>query len=326
MDIKSAMIMETATKIVKQVSNWRSAGKKRVRWEPRTTWTTRNALNELSWERAKPRSLADGTETNLVLRRLVTADDSHELIKRIGHETVNENLNKAVMNDPNSDVNSGVSSEEPEFAWTVLCQRTTQKSVRKTDTNWTARGSEEQECFQLRSRECGEVECAQQDVGSFSAIQFESYTWNTGGARTIHTNYLDRNRIEQWMTKRRFMIVGAWAGEQWPVVSSTGLAIGEDLFESHSWTTGVALPTKVGVGLLCCVCAVFNPDLPTRSVQVTREPEVARQPSGMIQREKEDVESLMVFWRSAVAADGDVECAVLSKCTGTVVAAHCHHE
>ena len=58
----------------------------------------------------------------------------------------------------------------------------------------------------------------------------------------------------------------------------------EDLFESHSWTTGVALPTKVGVGLLCCVCAVFNPDLPTGSVQVTREPEVARQPSGMTLR------------------------------------------
>ena len=68
----------------------------------------------------------------LVLERLVFADDGQELVKRIGHETVNENLNNDVMNNTNSDVNSGVSSEESEFAWTVLCQTTTQKSVRKT--------------------------------------------------------------------------------------------------------------------------------------------------------------------------------------------------
>ena len=65
-------------------------------------------------------------ETHLVLKRLVIADDSQELIKSICHETV-ENLNKAVMNNTNSDVNSGVSSEEPEFAWTVLCQAMSQK-------------------------------------------------------------------------------------------------------------------------------------------------------------------------------------------------------
>ena len=98
MDIKSATIIETATKIVKRVSNWRSAGVTCVKLEPRATRTTRNALNELSWERAKPRSLADGTETYLVLKRLVIANDSQELIKRIGHETVNENLNNDVMN------------------------------------------------------------------------------------------------------------------------------------------------------------------------------------------------------------------------------------
>ena len=143
MDIKSATIIETATKIVKQVSNWRPAGITWVRWGPRaavltpntaaTTRTTRNALNELSWDRAKPRSLADGTETYLVLKRLI-ARDSQELIERIGHETVNENL-KNVMDNTNSEVNSGVSSEEPEFAWTVICQTTMQKSVSKTDTN-----------------------------------------------------------------------------------------------------------------------------------------------------------------------------------------------
>ena len=38
--------------------------------------------------------------------------------------------------------------------------------------------------------------------------------------------------------------------------------------------------------------------------------------------EREDVESLMVSWRSAVAADG-VECTVWSRYTGTVLAARC---
>ena len=84
----------------------------------------------------KPRTLAGGMETYLVLKRLGIADDSQEWIERVGHETVNENLNKAVMNDTNSD----------EFVWTVLCQTTTQKPVRKTDTNWTDRDSEDQEC------------------------------------------------------------------------------------------------------------------------------------------------------------------------------------
>ena len=41
--------------------------------------------------------------------------------------------------------------------------------------------------------------------------------------------------------------------------------------------------------------------------------------------EREDVESLMVFWRSAVAADG-VACTVWSRYTGTVLAARCQHE
>ena len=80
-----------------------------------------------------------------MLKRLVIVDDSQDLVKKIGHETVNENLNNDVMNNTNSDVNSGVSSEEPEFAWTVICQTTMQKSVRKTDTNWTDRDSEDQE-------------------------------------------------------------------------------------------------------------------------------------------------------------------------------------
>ena len=43
-------------------------------------------------------------------------------------------------------------------------------------------------------------------------------------------------------------------------------------------------------------------------------------------RKRENVESLTVFWRSAVAADdGDVGM-VLSRYTGTGLTAHCHHE
>ena len=80
------------------------------------------------------------------------------------------------------------------------------------------------------------------------------------------------------------MIVGAWAGEQLSVVSGTGSTIGEDSFKSHSWTTSVVLLISVGVGLLSCVCAVFNPHLPKGSVQVSREPEVVRQLSGMTLR------------------------------------------
>ena len=68
------------------------------------------------------------------------------------------------------------------------------------------------------------------------------------------------------------------------VVSGTGVTTGEDLFEGHSWTMGVVLLITVGVGLLGCVCAVVDPRLPTGSVQVTREPEVARQPRGMTLR------------------------------------------
>ena len=68
MDIMSATVVEAATKIVTQVSNWTSVDITWVRMEPRTTRTTRNALNELSWDRAKSTSLADGIETYLSSR------------------------------------------------------------------------------------------------------------------------------------------------------------------------------------------------------------------------------------------------------------------
>ena len=63
--------------------------------------------------------------------------DIEELIERIGHDEVAKNLNDAVMNSTNSEV----SSEKPEFVWTVLCQAMTKKSVWKADTNWTDQDS-----------------------------------------------------------------------------------------------------------------------------------------------------------------------------------------
>ena len=52
----------------------------------------------------------------------------------------------------------------------------------------------------------------------------------------------------------------------------------------------------VGVGLLSCVCAVFDPHLPTGTAKqhdFEKHAKRDHQP-----REREDVKSLMVFWRS----------------------------
>ena len=111
------------------------------------------------------------------------------------------------------------------------------------------------------------VECTEQDVVASSAIQSESYTLITGelgrvpseaNETDLVTNCLERDHIERCMTKMGMMIVGAWAGEQLLVVSGTGVIIGEDLIEGHSWTMGVVLLVTVGVGLLGCVCALYS--------------------------------------------------------------------
>ena len=112
----------------------------------------------------------------LVLNRRDFACNIEELIERIGHETVVENLNNAVMNSTNPEVNS----EEPECVWSVLCQAMTLKSVRKSDTNRTDRDSEDQKCFSCVTVRIGDrainVECTKQDVVALSAIQSESCT------------------------------------------------------------------------------------------------------------------------------------------------------
>ena len=122
----------------------------------------------------------------------------------------------------------------------------------------------------------------------------------------MHTNCLHRDCIKRCITKMDMMIVGAWAGEPLLVISGTGVTTGNDLF--LSWTKGVVLLGTVGVVLLICAGIVRCGPLPTGRT-VTGEPEVATQPSRMIlrsmraktinharERERENVESLTVFW------------------------------
>ena len=52
------------------------------------------------------RSLAGGIAIYLVLDRLEIAYDIEELIERIGHEAVSQNLNDARMNSTKSEANS----------------------------------------------------------------------------------------------------------------------------------------------------------------------------------------------------------------------------
>ena len=133
-DIKVSTIIGTEAKIVKQVSSWRPAGITWVRLEPRTTRTTRNTSDEVSWDRAKARSLAGGTAIYLALNRLDIAYDIEELIEGIGDEAVAENLNDAGMKSANSEV----SSEEPEFVWTVLCRGNSLVGLVHSDSHFVA--------------------------------------------------------------------------------------------------------------------------------------------------------------------------------------------
>ena len=128
--------------------------------------------------------------------------------------------------------------------------------------------------------------------------------------------YLERDRIKKCVTKMGMLFASAWAGVHLHVVSGTEVIIGEDLSEGQSWAMGVVLLVTVGLVLLGCARAVFDPHLPLGNAHVTREPAIAKQwsmstramhNSNVTQR---DVDSLTVFWKSAGAA-GDVEHAEL---------------
>ena len=108
---------------------------------------------------------------------------------------------------------------------------------------------------------------------------------------------------------------------------------GEDLSEGHSWTLGVVLLDTVGVGLLSCVCVVFDLHLPTRNVNVTREPKVAWQTRDPTLRSvrikiinKPKIWSLSRCSGDQMEAADDVEQAEFVWHVGAVLAVHCHHE
>ena len=168
-----------------------------------------------------------------------------------------------------------------------LYHEMTQKSVRKCDMTLSDQDSEDQKCFSCAIVRLGahviDDEGAKQDVTSLSAPQSEFYVLTAGGARTIHTNYLDRDHIKSCVTKMCMMIAGAWAGEQLHVISGSGVIIGEDLREGQGWLIGVVLLVTLGVILLSCACTVHSSHLPTGRT-VTREPEVARHWSCMTPR------------------------------------------
>ena len=55
------------------------------------------------------------------------------------------------------------------------------------------------------------------------------------------------------------------------MIPGTEVLIGEDLIEGHSWAIDALLLNTDGVGLLNCVCIVYDSHLPTGSVHVTEK-------------------------------------------------------
>ena len=152
-----------------------------------------------------------------------------------------------------------------------------QKPVRKADNHNCKAATETFLTFAvlISAARVIDVEFVKQVVNSLSAAHSEPKTLDTGGARTIHIDYLERNCIERCMMKLENDDRGDFGWRAVACVCGHWSDIGEDLIVVHSWTMGVVLLVTVGVGLLSCACAVFDPHLPTGNVHVTREPEVA---------------------------------------------------
>ena len=100
--------------------------------------TAANNSDEISLDLARARSLVGGTAISLVFNWLDVAFEMEELIERIVHVAIAENLDDAGM----SSANSEASSEEPELVWAVLRQAMKQTLVRKADKNRTDRDGE----------------------------------------------------------------------------------------------------------------------------------------------------------------------------------------
>ena len=223
-DINASTIIgtgqNTKTKSVKQVLSWRPAGNTLVRLEQAraaelatntdaTTKTMRNNTEEFSWERAKARSVEGVTEDTANSIHKANRIGDEALIERTIPGTVDVNSINTVMNSADKKISS---SEEPEFVWTFPDPQLKPTSARNADVDRMDQDSDDHKCFCCVSGRLGvcvnDVGCTKQDVISLIAQQHEFYTWITCGARTSHTNCLDRDCIKRCMTKMEMMTVG----------------------------------------------------------------------------------------------------------------------
>ena len=150
----------------------------------------------------------------------------------------------------------------------------------------------------------------------------------------LGTKYMERHRIKKCVTKMEMLFAWAWTDEQLLVISGTKVITGEDLIEGQTWTIGVVLLVAVGVILLCCTSIVCYSHLSTEGNE-TREQEVAKQQSYVNlrsvrawyrPREREDVDSLIIFWRSVETADDIEHAGFFLLQVDTVLATHYHDE
>ena len=209
-----------------------------------------------------------------------------------------------------------------------------QRSVRKADNHNCKAAAETFLTFavSISAARVIDVEFVKQVVNSLSAVHSEPKTLDTGGARTIHIDYLERNCIERCMMKLEnddrgglgwravACVFGHWS-DHWG-----GPDCGPQLDDGCCF----ARHSRSGTAELCVCCIRSAPanwkctrDKRTRGCVTAKRHDFEKHANQDHQpHEREDVESLMVFWRSAVAADG-VECTVWSRYTGTVLAARC---
>ena len=137
MDINVSTIIGTEAK----VSSWRPAG---ITWSEWSRERQHRRRTLLQTHRMRHPGIAQKRDHGLVVLQTVscsigwTVYDVEDVIERIGDEAIAENLNNAVMNRADKKLPS---SAEPEFVGTMLCQTSTQKSVRKADTNRTEQDS-----------------------------------------------------------------------------------------------------------------------------------------------------------------------------------------
>ena len=158
----------------------------------------RNALEQLSWDRAKAVSSAGGTATYLALDR----PDIVYSIRRANQDIAKQRVRTEARLKRVARYLLG----EPELIWTFPYQEMPTKLVVRTYANWTGQDSEDQKCFSCVVVRLGDhvidVVCAKQDVVALRAPESEFYAMTTGGAHGIHTkNIFSELKVE--VTVRR---------------------------------------------------------------------------------------------------------------------------